>query len=110
MIYLKPKAPADVVDYLIDMTEFVHAGFSIHTVTVEIEAAGNGESPLTLTAEDVEAQALTEGAEQSLGVLFWLAGGTAGVRYQGRISVADNPSSDPDRSYERLFQVEVEPL
>jgi hypothetical protein len=110
VIYLKPKAPADVVDYLVDMTEFVHAGFSIHTVSVEIEAAGNGESPMTLTVEDVAAEPLIEGAPVSLGVLFWLAGGSPGVRYQGRISIADDPADDPDRSCERLFQVEVEPL
>jgi hypothetical protein len=110
MIYLREKAPADVVDYLVDMTPFVPAGFSIHTVTVEIEDAGNGESPITLTAEDVSAELLAEGAATTLGVLVWLAGGSPGVRYQGRISIADNPSNNPDPAIQRLFQVEVEPL
>jgi hypothetical protein len=111
MIYLAEKAPADVVDYNLNMSEFVPAGFSIdNTLTVEIEDAGNGESPLALEAFDVSAQPAVEGGEDNICIVLWLRGGTAGVRYQGRIAFNDNQSSDPDRTYERLFQVEVLPL
>jgi hypothetical protein len=111
MIYLTEKAPADIVDYNLNMSEFVPAGFSIdNTLTVEIEDAGNGESPLALEAFDVSAQPFSEEDTDNICIVFWLRGGTAGVRYQGRIAFNDNQSSDPDRTYERLFQVEVLPL
>lgn len=111
MIYLAEKAPADVVDYNLNMSEFVPPTFSIdNSLTVEIEGAGNSESPITLQAFDVSAQPVAEGDETNICILFWLRGGTPGVRYQGRISFNDNQSSDPDRTYERLFQIEVEPL
>lgn len=111
MIYLAEKSPADVVDYNLNMQEFVPAGFSIdNTLTVQIEDAGNGESPLALEAFDVSAQPAAEGDADNICILFWLRGGTASVRYQGRIAFDDNQSGDPDRKYERLFQVEVLPL
>ena len=110
MIYLADKAPGDVVDYELDMTEFVPAGFSIDAVTVVVDAAGNSESPVALTAGNVSAQPLTTDAADSLGVLFWLSGGTAGVRYRGTITLSDDESADPDRAYVRQFQVEVKAL
>lgn len=111
MIYLAEKAPADVVDYNLNMSEFVPATFSIdNTLTVEIEAAGNGESPLSLEAFDVSSQPVEEGDGPRICIVFWLQGGTPGVRYQGRIAFNDNQSSNPDRAYERLFQIEVADL
>lgn len=110
MIYLAEKAPADVVDYSLDMREFIPAGFSIDNADVEVTAAGNGESPLTLTAQDVVTQPLGDGDEDNVVILFWLAGGTPGVRYRGRITMSDNESSSPDRNYVRQFEVEVADL
>lgn len=112
MIYLASKAPGDVVDYNLDMSEFVPAGFSIDTLSMAITDAGNTESPITLVVEDSFTQPLDhdDTGGFSLAVVFWLAGGTPGVRYQGTITMSDNQGMDPDRTYVRLFQVEVEPL
>lgn len=110
MIYLADKAPDDVLDYNLDMSDFIPAGFSIDTLQVEVTAAGNSESPITLESEDVSAQPLNEGDAQQTAILFWLRGGTPGVRYRGRITMSDNQSSSPDRNYVRQFEVEVKPL
>lgn len=111
MIYLAAKAPGERLDYQLDMTEFVPAGFSIDTVTVEVTMAGNTESPVALVAADFSALPLTEDAENNLGVLFWLTGGTAGVRYRGVIAMSDNESTGAtDREYRRLFEVEIKDL
>lgn len=111
MIYLAEKAPADVVDYQLDMSEFIPAGFSIDAFTVDVTAAGNSESPLALEAFDPTSQPLVEGGEQNVVIVFWLRAGTPGVRYQGKISISDNQSGgSTDRKYERLFEVEVLPL
>lgn len=110
MIYLPSKAPGDVADYNLSMTQFIPAGVSIDTVAVEVDAAGNSESPITLTAIDVSFQPVEEGDAESQAILFWLTGGTAGVRYRGRIMVSDSQSADPDREYVRRFEVEVDDL
>lgn len=111
MIYLPEKAPADIVDHNLNMQEFVPAGFSIdNSLTVVVEDAGNGESPLSLEAFDASAQPVDEDHTNNICIVFWLRGGTAGVRYRGRIAFNDNQSSDPDRTYQRLFEVEVENL
>lgn len=110
MIYLADKAPGDVVDYALDMSEFVPAGFSIDQVTVEVTDAGNTESPVTLVAQDVSSQPLSPDDEFSLEILFWLSGGSPGVRYRGEITLSDDQSVSPDRSYVRIFEVMVKPL
>lgn len=110
MIYLPSKAPGELMDYNLDMSCFVPEGFSIDTLTVTVDAAGNTESPLELHVQDVSKQPLKEGDTDYLAVLFWLSGGTSGVRYRGTVSVSDNQSVDPDRQYRRQFEIEVQPL
>ena len=108
MIYLDDKAPADVADYVVDMTGIVPDGFSIDTLDVEIIDSGNGESPLGLTVSDTSSRPLA-GGEEKVVVLLRLAGGTPGVRYLGRMTMGDDGTSPPGECV-RLFQVEVEPL
>lgn len=111
MIYLAAKAPGDVADYDLNMSEFLPDGFSIDAVSVVVDAAGNSESPITLTAIDAISQPVEVGSPpQNIVILFWLTGGTPGVRYRGTITMSDNQSTDPDRETVRRFEVEVEDL
>lgn len=113
MIYLADKAPSpELIDYTLDMSEFIPEGFSIDEVTVEVTAAGNGESPLLLTVQNATSQPLTdaEGDDDNVVILFWLAGGTVNTRYRGVITMSDDESVDPDRKYVRQFEVEVKNL
>lgn len=108
MIYLAAKAPGDDVDYNVSMADFIPAGFSIDTLTMEITGAGNGESPIELSVHDFVSQPLAVGDADNRAILFWLMGGTPGVRYRGEITMSDDESSgDTDRVYVRQFEVEV---
>lgn len=109
MIYLPAKAPADIVDYNLDMTQFIPDGFSIDSLTVDVTAAGNSESPLALSVVSAAPQPLVDQGN-NVAILLWLSGGTSGVRYRGTIHMSDSQSGDPDRLYERIFEVEVLPL
>lgn len=108
MIYLPDKAPADLMDYSLDLGTFFPEGFSIDMIDIQIEDSGTGESPITLTVDgDPFSQPTEENGEFDTVLVFWLNGGTKDTRYQGRITISDNESSDPDRHYERLFQILV---
>lgn len=109
MIYLPDKAPGDLMDYSLDLSTFFPEGFDIDDIEITIEDSGTGESPITLTIEgDPFAQQVEEGVGGNAVLVFWLNGGTAKTRYQGRIRISDDESTDPtDRKYERLFQILV---
>lgn len=109
MIYLPDKAPSpENIDYNIDMTSYVPEDYTIDDVEVVITGAGNSESPVTLTVHDWSAQPLNVGDTVNRAILFWLSGGTPGVRYRGTIELSDNESTGPtDRRYIREFEVMV---
>lgn len=112
MIYLADKAPSpENVDYNLDMRPFIPEGYSIDDVTVEVTAAGNGESPIALSSHDVSTQTIEGGGDDLVAILFWLSGGTPGVRYRGVITMSDTESAGvTDRTYARAFEVEVKDL
>jgi hypothetical protein len=110
MIYLAAKAPGEAMDYNLDMTCFVPTGFSIDSAVVTVTDAGNTESPIELEAFDVSTQPLMEGDTVNLAILFWLRGGTVNTRYRGTIAMSDNQSSNPDRTYNRRFEIEIQDL
>lgn len=110
MIYLPAKAPGETMDYDLDMSPFIPTGFSIDFLSVEVTDSGNGESPLTLSAVDSSTQPPVVGGAFNTSILFWLTGGTAGVRYRGLIVMSDDESMSPDRTYRRKFEIEVRPL
>lgn len=78
---------------------------SLDTQTVTVEDAGNGESPPELIVSD--SSIIADGAGRRVEVLFWLDGGTRGVRYRGKIVASDDASTDPDRQYVEYFMIEI---
>src|SRR5580765_8007575 len=106
-IELPDKDADDLLDYQIDMAEFVVSPYHVDSETVEIEAAGNGESPISLTVEDVGAASGCGGPSRPTAVLFWLRGGTRGVRYRGKVTVSDDAELSPDRLFTKWFYVVV---
>lgn len=107
MIYLDDKDPDDEVDFSVDVSDFFPEGFSIDDTDVEITGAGNSESPIELSVVSFFAQPAAVGVLLDTVVVFWLAGGTEGVRYRGRIRISDDESVSPDRRYSRAFEVMV---
>ncbi len=110
MIYLAPKAPADVADYLIDLVDYIPAPAELDDVEVTIITAGNGEDPIALQVESFNSVASPIVKDRNIAVLIWLSGGTKDVRYVGQISFSDTASTEPDRRIEREFQIEVKKL
>lgn len=113
MIYLKPKNAGDVVDYTIDLKDYMPTGVSLRNVEVSVTSSGTGESPLSL--EVVGSPALQSDVSPPIGqteVLFWLSGGTSdedvpSTNYRLKIQFSDDQSDDPDRTYVRYAQIEV---
>lgn len=104
---LPEKDPEAVLDYQIDLAAFIGGTYVLDDESVEIESAGNGESPIELTATDVRAVPGCLGGNRNTAVFFWLHGGTEGVRYTGKITASDNASSSPDRVIVHRFTVRV---
>jgi hypothetical protein len=93
------KDPEATSDYAVDFAALIDDGFELTgTPTVEVEAAGNGESPIEMTASDPAVMA-PPGAPGSppttTAVTFWLVGGTAGVRYRGKIKCGSSGPGSP---------------
>jgi len=89
ILELAGKYSADVIDYVVDLSAYLGDGASLMDVSVEIDAAGNGESPPELSVTDAQAYA-TESGGLERAVLFYLEGGTSGVRYRGLIRFGDD--------------------
>lgn len=109
MIYLADKPPADTVDYVADFLEFVGPEYEIDSVSVTVDAAGFGESPLELIVIEGQTVAVNSpcDATRLTAIQFWLTGGTGGTRYRGTITISDDASADPDRSISRQFEIMV---
>lgn len=88
-IELFDKDPEAVKNYEVDFAQLIADGFELTgTPVVEIEMAGNGESPLEMESQDVSRVAppgATGSPPLTTAVSFWLSGGTDGVRYRGKI-------------------------
>jgi hypothetical protein len=90
-VYLEfdDKDPEARLDYEIDFTALIDEGFHMDTPPeVEIEAAGNGESPIELLSQDPAIVTPSDDPQDLLAataISFWLAAGTSGVRYRGKI-------------------------
>lgn len=85
-------------DYLVDFAPMLPAGAELSEVAVEIEGAGNTESPITLEIADAAAApgiAPTGSPPLNTGVYFWLTVGTTGVRYLGKITATVQPDGSP---------------
>jgi hypothetical protein len=96
---LDDKDPEARSDYEIDFAALIDAGYELTgTPMVEIESAGNGESPVELSSAD-ETLSAPSGSQGSpplaTAVSFWLEGGTSGVRYQGKIKCETTGSGSP---------------
>ncbi len=93
------KDPEARSDYEIDFAAVIDAGFELTgTPTVEIESAGNGESPVELSSADVSVVAPPDSPGSpplATAVSFWLENGTAGVRYRGKIKCDTNGPGSP---------------
>lgn len=107
------KDPEATNEYVIDFTALIGDGLELEgTPTVEIEAAGNAESPIELTVADVSLAPLGD-AETSpspdVAVRFFLSAGTPACRYRGKIKCT--PTSDvsggPTRTIVKRFYVVV---
>ncbi len=105
------KDPEAVSDYEIDFAQVIDTGYELTgTPEVEVEAAGNGESPLELSSAD-PAIAPPPGSPGSpplvTAVSFWLSGGTDGCRYRGKIKCdATGPGSPaPTKTLVKRFYV-----
>lgn len=99
------KDPEARSDYEIDFAAVIDASFSLTgTPTVEIESAGNGESPVELSSVDVMLKAPSD---LTTAVSFWLVGGTGGVRYRGKIKCdsAGAGSPAPVKTFVKRFYV-----
>lgn len=93
------KDPEARADYGVDFAAVLDVGSQLTgTPLVEIEAAGNGESPLELMSADpalgVPPDA-TDSPPLSTEVRFWLEGGTAGCRYRGKIKCDATGATSP---------------
>ncbi len=109
ILELEGKFSDDVVDYIVDLSAYLSADASLENVTVEIDAAGNGESPPEMTVTDSQVYAIESG-QPAQSVLFWLSGGTSGVRYRGAITFGDDQvigSPTPTRQRTRWFYIVV---
>lgn len=112
MIYLAAKGPDEIQDYNLNFDEFIPGLFAIDSVDMFITDSGNGESPLALSVTNFVTQPETADTSDTrlICVLFWLQGGTPGVRYRGQIKITDNESAIPKRTYDREFEVEIRQL
>lgn len=104
---LPDKDPEDRLDYQIDLAAFIPTTFALDSQSVEIEAAGNSESPIALTVSDVHPVPGCAGGSLNTAILFWLSGGTPGVRYTGKITASDNAGISPDRFSVHRFYIRV---
>lgn len=86
---LDDKDPEARSDYEIDFAALLDTGSELTgTPIVEIESAGNGESPVELSSADpaIVAPPGSPGSPPAVtAVHFWLSGGSTGVRYRGKI-------------------------
>jgi hypothetical protein len=93
------KDPEAVNEYLIDFTPRIGEGLKLTgDPTVEIEAAGNAESPLELASDDIALAPLPDASESpplDVAVRFFLRGGTAGCRYRGKIKANVESDTSP---------------
>lgn len=98
-----------MLDYQVDFTDLIPAPYVLDGETITIVAAGNGESVPALTVSHIASVVPSCGGSggRETAVLFWLTGGTRGVRYKGKIEVSDNASSTPDREINRYFYIEI---
>jgi hypothetical protein len=100
-VYLEfdDKDPEAKSYYEVDFAAVIDAGFELTgTPVVEIEAAGNGESPLELESVDPAAVAPPDSRGSpplATAVSFWLTGGTSGVRYRGKIKCDTTGAGSP---------------
>ncbi len=93
------KDPEASSDYEIDFAALIDAGYELTgTPIVEIESAGNGESPVELSSADVSVVAPPDSPGSpplATAVSLWLTGGTSGVRYRGKIKCESNGPGSP---------------
>lgn len=89
ILELAGKFADDTIDYTVDLSAYLAEGASLQDIDVSIDASGNGESPPELSVVDAQAFALESGGLERA-VLFFLEGGTAGVRYRGLIRFGDD--------------------
>jgi hypothetical protein len=93
------KDPEARSDYLVDFAALIDVGYALTgTPVVEIEASGNGESPLEMDSADVTIVAPPGSLESpplTTAVAFWLTGGTSGVRYRGKIKCDSTGAGSP---------------
>lgn len=109
ILELAGKFSDDVVDYTVDLAAYLSDPASLTDVSVTIDASGNGESPPDLVVEDAQPTALESGGLEKA-VIFWLSGGTSGVRYRGVIQFGDDQtfgSPAPTRRRSRRFYVVI---
>lgn len=96
---LGDKDPEARLDYEIDFAALIDTGFELAgTPMVEIESAGNGESPVELSSADESVVAPPDSPGSpplATAVSFWLEGGTSGVRYRGKIKCETNGPGSP---------------
>lgn len=108
MNYLPPKNVGDRVDYIVDFADLIPEGFIVDSHSIEITSSGDGESPMELEVSDSTVVAEDSPSEERVTeVQFWLTGGIVGTWYELKITVSDSESTDPDRTYERYFRVQV---
>lgn len=93
------KDPEANSDYVVDFLGVIALGSVLTgSPTVEIESAGNGESPVEMDATDVTLVAAPDSPgspPNHTAVSFWLTGGTPGVRYRGKIKVDSTAGGSP---------------
>lgn len=100
-VYLEfdDKDPEARSDYEIDFAAVIDTGYELTgTPVVEIEAAGNGESPVELASTDVTIVAPPNSPGSpplATAVSFWLTGGTSGARYRGKIMCDSTGAGSP---------------
>jgi hypothetical protein len=104
------KDPEAVNEYLIDFSQVLEDGVSLEgQPEVEIEAAGNAETPLELTVQAVSLSPVAPSGPD-LGIRFFLGAGTAGSRYRGKIKCTQTSttSGGPQRSMVKRFYIVVQ--
>jgi hypothetical protein len=105
------KDPEASNEYLIDFTPLIGEGLALSgEPVVEIEAAGNAESPVELTVADKSLAPVPDAGESpppDVAVRFFLTGGTAACRYRGKIkcNVVSDTSPSPGRVLVKRFYV-----
>lgn len=90
MLGTKQKAPADVLDYDVDYTNWIATGDSITT------AVATADKP-----EEIEVESVQVSSEAIVKV--WLSGGTAGETYEITVTA----STDAGRVKEESFKIRV---